>query len=79
MSAAADNAERTPVIEVEDLRALRSRDILRDVNLTVYQGEILVIMGGSGSGKEHLPAATCWACTGRWAAASNCSVRTSPA
>ncbi|MBI5611590.1 MAG: ABC transporter ATP-binding protein [Gammaproteobacteria bacterium] len=53
MSAAADNAERTPVIEVEDLHVrYGSRDILRDVNLTVYQGEILVIMGGSGSGKS---------------------------
>jgi phospholipid/cholesterol/gamma-HCH transport system ATP-binding protein len=53
MSAAADHAEHTPVIEVEDLHVrYGSRDILRDVNLTVYQGEILVIMGGSGSGKS---------------------------
>jgi len=53
MIASADHAERTPVIEVENLHVrYGTRDILRDVNLTVYQGEILVIMGGSGSGKS---------------------------
>jgi len=47
------SAERERVIEVTDLVThYGARKILDGINLTVYQGEILVIMGGSGSGKS---------------------------
>ena len=47
--------ERPPVIEVTNLVThYGSRNILKNVNLTVRQGEIMVIMGGSGSGKSTL-------------------------
>ncbi len=43
----------TPVIEVKDLYVrYGSRDILKKISLSIKQGEILVIMGGSGSGKS---------------------------
>lgn len=42
-----------PVIEVEDLVThYGKRMILKSVSLTVREGEIVVIMGGSGSGKS---------------------------
>ncbi len=45
--------EQTPAIEVQDLRVrYGGRDILKGVSLSVRAGEILVIMGGSGSGKS---------------------------
>ena len=44
---------RPAVIEVEDLHVrYGERDILKDVSLSVRQGEVMVIMGGSGSGKS---------------------------
>ncbi len=47
--------DREPVIEVERLVThYGTRQILRDVDLTIRQGEIMVIMGGSGSGKSTL-------------------------
>jgi len=44
-----------PMIRVEDLyyRA-GGRDILNNINLTVYVGETLAVMGASGSGKTSL-------------------------
>ena len=43
----------TPAIEIKDLHVRYGTvDILQDVNLTVQRGEIMVIMGGSGSGKS---------------------------
>ena len=53
-SDAPDN-EREVVIEVRDLVThYGPREILHSVSLDVYQGEILVIMGGSGSGKTTM-------------------------
>ncbi|NOZ11708.1 MAG: ABC transporter ATP-binding protein [Gammaproteobacteria bacterium] len=42
-----------PVIEVQDLVAhYGSREVLHGINLSIHDGEIMVIMGGSGSGKS---------------------------
>ncbi len=47
--------DREPVIEVERLVThYGTRQILREVDLTIRHGEIMVIMGGSGSGKSTL-------------------------
>ncbi len=46
---------RKVVIDIEHLSAYYgSRQVLKDINLTVHEGEIMVIMGGSGSGKTTL-------------------------
>jgi phospholipid/cholesterol/gamma-HCH transport system ATP-binding protein len=45
----------TPVVEIRHLyKEINGRIILKDINLTVYKGEIFVIIGGSGSGKSTL-------------------------
>ena len=50
-----DKAQREVVIQVEDLVThYGNRKILDGISLTVYQQEILVIMGDSGSGKSTL-------------------------
>jgi phospholipid/cholesterol/gamma-HCH transport system ATP-binding protein len=36
----------------EVFKAYGSKEVLRGANLTVYRGEVLVILGGSGSGKS---------------------------
>ncbi len=44
-----------PVIELHDVRiAFESHEVLRGIDLAVLKGEILTIMGGSGSGKSVL-------------------------
>ncbi|MFN3604804.1 MAG: ABC transporter ATP-binding protein [Leptonema sp. (in: bacteria)] len=41
------------IIELNDLhKSFGSRPILRGINLEIYRGEILVILGGSGTGKS---------------------------
>ncbi len=46
---------REVVIEVKDLvKSFNGRVILNGINLKVYKGETLVIMGGSGCGKSTL-------------------------
>jgi phospholipid/cholesterol/gamma-HCH transport system ATP-binding protein len=48
-------AGRTPVLEVRHVDvAFGSKVIFEDLNLTVYEGEVLVILGFSGSGKSVL-------------------------
>ena len=43
------------MIEVEHIcLSFGKRKILKDVNLTVYDGETMVILGASGSGKSTL-------------------------
>jgi phospholipid/cholesterol/gamma-HCH transport system ATP-binding protein len=45
----------TPVIELRGVRiAFNSHEVLRGIDLTALEGEILTIMGGSGSGKSVL-------------------------
>lgn len=44
-----------PVIEVQGLRkSYGEKVVLNDLDLTIYEGETLVILGGSGSGKSTL-------------------------
>lgn len=44
-----------PVIEIRDLCTMFGAQVVhRDINLTVYRGEALSIVGGSGSGKTTL-------------------------
>ena len=48
-----DPQSPTPVIEVRDLVThYGPREILHGVNVDIVEGEIMVIMGGSGSGKS---------------------------
>lgn len=43
------------IIEVKNLKkTLGGKEVLTDVNLEVFQGEVLAIVGGSGSGKTTL-------------------------
>lgn len=45
----------TPVIEIQGLRkSYGEKVVLKDLDLTIYEGESLVILGGSGSGKSTL-------------------------
>jgi phospholipid/cholesterol/gamma-HCH transport system ATP-binding protein len=49
------NTQRRTLIDVSNLEARYGNDtVLKDVNFTVYQGEILAIIGGSGCGKTTL-------------------------
>jgi len=44
---------REPFVEFRDVhKAYGAKQVLRGVDLTVYRGEVLVILGGSGSGKS---------------------------
>ena len=44
---------REPFVEFRDVfKAYGPKQVLRGVDLTVYRGEVLVILGGSGSGKS---------------------------
>lgn len=44
---------REPFVEFRDLhKAYGPKQVLRGANLTVYRGEVLVILGGSGTGKS---------------------------
>jgi phospholipid/cholesterol/gamma-HCH transport system ATP-binding protein len=46
-------APREPFVEFQDLfKAYGSKEVLRGANLQVYRGEVLVILGGSGTGKS---------------------------
>lgn len=47
--------EKEPIIVIENLvKNFDSRRILDGVNVTIYKGETMVIMGGSGCGKSTL-------------------------
>ena len=44
---------REPFVEFVDVhKAYGTKDVLRGANLKVYRGEVLVILGGSGTGKS---------------------------
>lgn len=47
--------QKPPIIEVRDLtKSFGSQQVLTGINLDVYEGEIMVVMGGSGCGKSTL-------------------------
>jgi phospholipid/cholesterol/gamma-HCH transport system ATP-binding protein len=47
--------QKPPIIEVRDLtRSFGSQQVLTGIDLDVYEGEIMVVMGGSGCGKSTL-------------------------
>ena len=47
--------KNTPILEIKNLKAsINTNEILKDLNLTVYKGEIHAIMGPNGSGKSTL-------------------------
>ena len=47
--------EKEPIIVIEDLvKAFEGRRVLDGINLKIYKGETMVIMGGSGCGKSTL-------------------------
>ncbi|NOZ57298.1 MAG: ATP-binding cassette domain-containing protein [Calditrichaeota bacterium] len=51
----ATSGSRKPIIEVRDLvTSYDGRRIMNGVNLTVYEGETLAILGRSGCGKSTL-------------------------
>jgi phospholipid/cholesterol/gamma-HCH transport system ATP-binding protein len=48
-------ADKTPLMKIRDLnKRFGQRHILRGIDLDIYKGETLVIIGGSGSGKTTL-------------------------
>jgi phospholipid/cholesterol/gamma-HCH transport system ATP-binding protein len=47
--------EQTPIIQVQQLRSVFGTQVVHNgVDLTVYQGEVLGVIGGSGAGKSVL-------------------------
>jgi phospholipid/cholesterol/gamma-HCH transport system ATP-binding protein len=47
--------EKQPIVEIKGVtKSFDSQKVLSDVNLDIYPGEIMVIMGGSGCGKSTL-------------------------
>lgn len=50
-----DNTERKKMIEIRGLyKEFEGKEVLRGIDLDIYQGESLVILGGSGMGKSVL-------------------------
>lgn len=47
--------KKSPVIEIRQMvKSFGTQRVLEDINLDIYPGEIMVIMGGSGCGKSTL-------------------------
>lgn len=54
-NASAETASKPPVIEIDNLnKSFGTEEVLRDVTLKLYEGENLVVLGKSGSGKSVL-------------------------
>src|SRR4051812_42613479 len=49
---AADLAERPPVVELRNVSLAFDRPILRNISLVAHEGETVVIVGESGTGKS---------------------------
>ena len=46
-----------PIIRVEKLsKSFGELEVLKDINMEVREGEVISVIGPSGSGKEHFPA-----------------------
>ncbi|MDP9845731.1 amino acid ABC transporter ATP-binding protein [Streptosporangium lutulentum] len=49
------NGDKTPLVVLEDVnKHFGSLHVLRDINLTISRGEVLVVIGPSGGGKSTL-------------------------
>ena len=47
--------KKSPVIEIHQVvKSFGTQRVLEDINLDIYPGEIMVVMGGSGCGKSTL-------------------------
>ena len=52
--------DKIPLLEIEDLCAkVDNKEIIKNFNLTIYEGEIHAIMGPNGSGKSTLSYVLC--------------------
>jgi glutamate transport system ATP-binding protein len=50
-----ENGDKTPLVVLEDVnKHFGSLHVLRDINLTISRGEVLVVIGPSGGGKSTL-------------------------
>ncbi|WP_214414331.1 amino acid ABC transporter ATP-binding protein [Sphaerisporangium fuscum] len=50
-----ENGDATPLVRVENVnKSFGSLHVLRDINLTVSRGEVVVVIGPSGGGKSTL-------------------------
>ena len=50
-----EQSDRTPIIQVTHVTAAYNGTVLLDdLSFDVYPGEVFVILGRSGSGKEHV-------------------------
>lgn len=53
--ATANGAERTKVIEIRDLhKSFGALEVLKGISLDAYEGDVVAIIGGSGSGKSTM-------------------------
>ncbi|WP_248960303.1 amino acid ABC transporter ATP-binding protein [Sphaerisporangium perillae] len=50
-----ENGDATPLVRVENVnKNFGALHVLKDINLTVYRGEVVVVIGPSGGGKSTL-------------------------
>jgi len=48
-------SKKTPILQIKDLRkSFGDREILKGINLDVYKGDVICIIGQSGSGKSTM-------------------------
>ena len=45
-----------PILEIKHLKkSYGQNEVLKDISLTIHKGEVISIIGSSGSGKINLP------------------------
>ena len=56
-----------PIVRIEGLRkSFGANEVLKGIDLSVQPGEVLAIIGKSGSGKSALLRCSGWRSPGRW-------------